>query len=121
MSSGGRGSSDWMEKSVSRWKLQPPYSLHTEETWRKYYQEREALEWRSEHIWQENGKDCPAGKSGDWYDPVKMSKWSLDWKQPRMKPCCAEILGEILGYGDKFLGSYVRRESLEIQGGPHLG
>jgi len=24
-----------------------------------------------------------------------------------MKPCCAEILGEILGYGDKFLGSYV--------------
>ena len=27
------------------------------------------------------------------------------------------VTGEILGYGDKFLGSYVRRESLEIQGG----
>jgi len=94
------GYSEWMKKSVSRWKLQPPYSLHTEETWRKYYQEREALEWRSEHIWQENGRDCP-GKCGDWYDPVKMPKWSLDWKQPRMKPCCAESYAEYRDMTDR--------------------
>ena len=30
-----------------------------------------------------------------------MSKWSLDWKQPRMKPCCAESYAEYRDMTDR--------------------
>ena len=94
------GYSEWLKKSVDRWSLQPPYSLHTSEAWKKYYQERAALDWRSQEIWGENGSDCP-GKCGEWYDPAKMPAWSLEWKQPRMKPCSAESYAEDCGSTDK--------------------
>ena len=79
--------SEWMRKSVERWNLHPPYSFHTDELWKQYYQERATLDWRNENAWDEAGQECPKKKvpgerfkSTDWYDRDKLSKWDLDWE-----------------------------------------
>merc|ERR1719219_1488986 len=91
------GCSEWMRKSVERWSLQPPYSVHSDELWKEYYRERAALDWRNENAWDEAGNECPKAeipgerfKRKEWYDRDKLSKWDLDWKQPDLKPLCAE-------------------------------
>jgi len=112
------GCSEWMRKSVERWSLQPPYSVHSDELWKEYYRERAALDWRNVNAWDEAGKECPQAeipgerfKRKEWYDRDKLSKWDLDWKQPDLKPLCAECYVEDMTERQEFekLLGHIRR------------
>jgi hypothetical protein len=85
----------WLQKAVDRWGLQPPYVVHTARQWRSYYEERAALEWRHESVWDRAGEELSAEATAAKWAEARAAFTDLDEEpQCKMRPICVESYAE---------------------------